>query len=79
MEEQTGLIHATLSEILNRFGVQTEKIERLAVEVKHLGKQVEMQQDNLDEVKRTHSELLRQPPTPPPPPPPPPIRQPMIQ
>lgn len=73
MEENTGQIQSTLSEILARFDGQAERIDRLSAEVKNLGQQVGIQQDSLDEVKRSQAEFLRRqaPPIPPPPPLPP--------
>lgn len=78
IEEQTDQIQTTLFEILSRFDVQAEKLDRLSTAMKNLGQQVEIQQDSIDEVKRSQSEFLRQPPAPPPPSPPPPLQPPAL-
>lgn len=75
IEEQTGQVQTTLSAILARFDGQAERLEQLSAEMKNLGQQVGMQQDSLDEVKRTQMEFLRRSSSPIPPPPPPPPRQ----
>lgn len=67
IEESTGQLQMMLGEILSHFDVQAEKLDLLSTKMKNLGQQVEIQQDNLDEVKCTQVEFLRQPLPPPPP------------
>lgn len=53
VEENIDQVQSSLGEILSRFDVQVEKLNRLSAEMKNLGQLVEIQQDSLDEVKRT--------------------------